>query len=108
MMENTMTLWKCRELRNHEDRSANTTLKNLRMNTSVYASMIDILTKAEPDTKKISNEEFIYEYSVVEDQSPILVNIEGHSSTSLLTALTLLNDMRHLKSQLRSKCIFPC
>lgn len=86
-----------RELRNHEDRSTNTTLKDLRMNSSVYASMIDILTKAEPDTKKISNEESIYEYSVVEDHSPILSNIEGHSSTSLLTALTLLNDMRHLE-----------
>ncbi|KAI9267848.1 hypothetical protein BY458DRAFT_511568 [Sporodiniella umbellata] len=87
-----------RALRGHEDNSPNTTLKNLTMNTPMYARMIDVLTQAVPDQPAVQElSEPIYEYSVVDNPSPIVANLEGNSSISILTALTLLNDMCYLE-----------
>ncbi|KAG0742000.1 hypothetical protein G6F57_010971 [Rhizopus arrhizus] len=83
------------ELRNYEDRASSL---DLRLDSSVYETMIESLTKARPDYKRFEqDQEPIYEYSVADNDSLIVTNVEGDSSPSLLTALTLLNDMRHLE-----------
>jgi pentatricopeptide repeat protein len=85
------------EVRDHESAS-----NKLRLNAETYAAMISSLT----DTKNVdlSNKrvfdttaEPMYEYSVQDGDTAILHNIDGDSQPSLLTALTLFNDMRHLE-----------
>jgi hypothetical protein len=90
------------ELRDHED-SPNNSVKNLRLDVETYADMIDSLTDSKNmvlnGTQFDPTVEPLYEYSVEDVDSAIYQDIEGDSQPSLLTALTLFNDMRHLEIQ---------
>ncbi|GAA5804875.1 hypothetical protein HPULCUR_010384 [Helicostylum pulchrum] len=94
------------ELRDHED-SATDSVKDLRLNAETYASMIDSLTNKNNmtlnQTRYDPTDEPLYQYSVQDVDSVIYSNIEGDSQPSLLTALTLFNDMRHLEIQPNSQ-----
>ncbi|KAI9352369.1 hypothetical protein BD770DRAFT_142833 [Pilaira anomala] len=90
------------ELRDHED-SANHAVKSLRLDADIYESMIRSLTNGKNmdlnKTRFDPNVEPMYEYSVEDVDTAIYTNIDGDSQPSLLTALTLFNDMRHLEIQ---------
>lgn len=90
------------ELRDHED-SPNSSVKNLQLDAKTYGSMISSLTDIKNmvlnKTRFDPTMEPLYEYSVEDVDSAIYQDIEGDSQPSLLTALTLFNDMRHLEIQ---------
>lgn len=84
------------QLRDHE-------ATTLRLDASTYATMIESLT----DSKNVNENrhmfdptvEPLYYYSVEDTPSYIYPDIDGESQPSLLTALTLFNDMRQLDIQ---------
>lgn len=90
------------ELRDHED-SPNSSVKNLQLDAETYGTMIRSLTDVKNmmlnKTQYDPTVEPLYEYSVEDVDSAIYQDIEGDSQPSLLTALTLFNDMRHLEIQ---------
>jgi pentatricopeptide repeat protein len=86
------------EIRDHEGSS----LSNLRLTAETYATMISSLTNAKNvDLSAQRNfdttSEPMYEYSVQDGDTAIFHNLDGDSQPSLLVALTLFNDMRHLE-----------
>lgn len=85
------------EVRDHEGAS-----NNLRLTAETYSVIISSLT----NTKNVdlSNRRIfddtappMYEYTVQDGDTAILHNLDGDSQPSLLTALTLFSDMRHLE-----------
>lgn len=90
------------ELRDYEDSPKNS-VKNLQLDVETYATMVESLT--DPKNMSLNGTQFdataepLYEYSVEDVDSAIYQDIEGDSQPSLLTALALFNDMRHLEIQ---------
>lgn len=85
------------QLRDHEKHV-------LRLTADTYATMIHSLTSSKKKTepKFDPSVEPVYYYSVEDSSSYIYADLDGESEPALLTALTLLNDMRTLHIQATS------
>ncbi|KAI8357887.1 hypothetical protein EDC96DRAFT_445918 [Choanephora cucurbitarum] len=89
------------ELRDYESKDLAKT-KQFRLDADTYSAMIQSLTHM-PIVENLhsfdAEAEPLYAYTVEDGDDAILNNIEGDSQPSLLTALTLFNDMRRLEIQ---------
>ncbi|KAI8980805.1 hypothetical protein BDB01DRAFT_795647 [Pilobolus umbonatus] len=83
------------QLRDHQSENTNTHP----MDTPLYEKLINALCRIKKEDIQHSTDEPIYEYTVIDNDTPILVDLEGNSNPSLLTAITLFNDMRQLDIQ---------
>ncbi|OBZ88045.1 Septin spn3 [Choanephora cucurbitarum] len=89
------------ELRDYESKDL-AKIKQFRLDADTYSAMIQSLTQM-PIVENLhsfdAEAEPLYAYTVEDGDDAILNNIEGDSQPSLLTALTLFNDMRRLEIQ---------